>query len=143
MIINKAYKFRIYPSVEQKEIINKTFGCTRFIYNYYLNKKQELYKNNKQSMSAYECIKDIPNLYSERTYLKEVDSCSLRCALFDLDNSYNKLFKEKVGYPKYKNKYTKNGYRTNLITSTYKDKIYENIKLDLMNKEITLPKLKK
>ena len=143
MIINKAYKFRIYPSSEQKEIINKTFGCTRFIYNYYLNKKCELYKNNKQNISAYECIKDIPNLYNERPYLKEIDSCSLRCTLFDLDNSYNKFFKEKIGYPKYKNKYAKNSYRTNLITSTYKNKKYENIKLDLINKEITLPKLKK
>lgn len=142
MIINKAYKFRIYPNNHQKEIINKTFGCARFIYNYYLNKKQELYKNNKQNMSAYDCIKDIPNLYNERTYLKEIDSCSLRCALFDLDNSYNKFFKEKVGYPKYKNKYAKNSYRTNLITSSYKNKKYENIKLDLINKEITLPKLK-
>ena len=143
MIINKAYKFRIYPTIEQKEIINKTFGCTRFIYNYYLNKKQELYKNNKQKISIYDCIKDIPNLYGERPYLKEIESCSLRCALFDLDNSYNKFFKEKVGYPKYKSKYTKNSYRTNLITSSYKGKRYENIKLDLENKEITLPKLKK
>ena len=135
MMINKAYKFRIYPNTTQKEIINKTFGCTRFIYNYYLNKKQ--------GMSVYECIKDIPNLYGERPYLKEIDSCSLRCALFDLDNSYNKFFKEKIGYPKYKSKYAKNSYRTNLITNTYKNKKYENIKLDLINKEITLPKLKK
>lgn len=75
--------------------------------------------------------------------MRDVDSCSLRCALFDLDNSYNKFFKEKVGYPKYKNKYAKNSYRTNLITSIYKNKKYENIKLDLENKEITLPKLKK
>ena len=141
MIINRAYKFRVYPNTNQKEIINKTFGCTRFIYNYYLNKKQELYKNEKKSISTYECIKDIPTLYNERPYLKEIDSCSLRCALFDLDSSYNKFFKEKIGYPKYKNKYEKNSYRTNLITSTYKGKKYENIKLDLINKTITLPKL--
>ena len=40
MKINKAYKFRLYPTNEQETLINKTFGCTRFVYNYYLNKKQ-------------------------------------------------------------------------------------------------------
>lgn len=142
MIINKAYKFRLYPNNNQKELINRTFGCSRFIYNYYLSKKCNLYENDKQSISTYDCIKDIPNLYTERPYLKEVDSCSLRCALFDLDNSYIKFFKEKIGYPKYKRKYAKNSYRTNFITNTYKNKTYENIKLDLEKKEITLPKLK-
>ena len=48
MKINKAYKFRLYPNNEQRLLINKTFGCTRFVYNYYLHKKQELYKNNKK-----------------------------------------------------------------------------------------------
>lgn len=44
MLINKAYKFRLYPNGLQKEIINKTLGCTRLIYNHYLNKKQTLYE---------------------------------------------------------------------------------------------------
>ena len=48
MKINKAYKFRLYPTNEQKILINKTFGCTRLVYNYYLNKKQELYKSKKK-----------------------------------------------------------------------------------------------
>ena len=142
MLINKSYKFRLYPNSKQKEIINKTLGCTRFIYNYYLNKKQTIYKEQNKNISCYECIKDIPNLYNERPYLKEIDSMSLRCSLFDLDNAYNKFFKENKGYPKYKSRHNKNSYRTNMIKSTYKGKIYENIKLDLINKEITLPKLK-
>ena len=142
MKINKVYKFRLYPSNEQKILINKTFGCTRLVYNYYLNKKQELYKNEKKNLSSYDCIKDLKNLYIEYPFLKEVDSMSLRCALFDLDNSYQKFFKERMGYPKYKSKFDKNSYRTNFITNAYKNKIYENIKLDLINKTITLPKLK-
>ena len=90
----------------------------------------------------YECIKDLPRLSSEKEYLKEIDSMSLRCTLFDLDNAYNKFFKEKIGFPKYKSKFDKNTYRTNYIKNTYKGKIYENIKLDLINKTLTLPKLK-
>ncbi len=142
MIIHKAYKFRIYPNDTQKEIIHKTFGCTRFIYNYYLDMKQTEYKNNHQSKSAYECIKDIPTLYIERPYLKEIDSMSLRCALFDLDDAYKAFYKGIRKYPNFKRKYDKNSYRTNRITSTYKGKQYENIILDLEKKTITLPKLK-
>lgn len=142
MKINKAYKFRLYPTEEQKILINKTFGCTRLVYNYYLNKRQELYKNENKTISTFDCIKDLKNLYIEYPFLKEIDSMSLRCALFDLDNAYQKFFKEKIGYPKYKRKFDKNSYRTNFITSMYKGKKYQNIKLDLINKTITLPKLK-
>ena len=142
MLINRAYKFRLYPTNEQKELINKTFGCSRLVYNYYLNKKQELYKQEKKTLSCYDTIKDLKNLSKERPFLKEVDSIALRTSLFDLDNAYNKFFKENIGYPNYKKKYGKNSYRTNLITSTYKGKTNENIKLDLKNKTITLPKLK-
>ena len=142
MKINKAYKFRLYPNNEQRLLINKTFGCTRLVYNYYLHKKQELYNNDKKSISTYECIKDLPNLYKEYPFLKEIDSMTLRCAIFDLDNAYNKFFKEKIGFPNYKKKYGKNTYRTNYIKNTYKEKQYENIKIDLENKTITLPKLK-
>jgi len=42
--MEKAYKFRIYPTREQQAQIRKTFGCARFVYNYYLNKRRELYK---------------------------------------------------------------------------------------------------
>ena len=45
MLINKAYMFRIYPNQEQKIFINKCIGSSRFVYNYYLNKKEQLYKN--------------------------------------------------------------------------------------------------
>ena len=142
MKILKAYKFRMYPNKEQKEQINKTLGCTRLVYNHYLEKKQTMYKENKKTISCYDCIKDLSNLYNEYPFLKEIDSMSLRTSLFDLDNAYNKMFKEHAGYPKYKSKYDKNSYRTNYIKNTYKNKIYENIKLDLKNKTITLPKLK-
>ena len=142
MLVNKSYKFRLYPDRNQKELINKTFGSTRFVYNYYLNKKIKEYETNKHNLSCYDCIKDLKNLYIDYRFLKEVDSISLRCSLFDLDNAYQKFFKEKIGYPKFKSKFKKNSFRTNMITSEYKENTYYNIKLDLINKTITLPKLK-
>lgn len=137
MIINKAYKFRMYPNENQKELIHKTIGCTRFLYNYMLNKK-----NENILLSNFDLIKQIPSLMVTYPFLKEVDSCALRCALFDLENGFKKYFAKKGGYPKFKAKGVKDGYRTNYIKNTYKEKIYENIKIDLENKKIILPKLK-
>ena len=81
MKITKAYKFRMYPNVNQQEIINKTIGCSRFVYNQMLARKKE---NSK--LSAYDLIKEIPALAKEYPFLSEVDSCALRCAIFDLEN---------------------------------------------------------
>ena len=137
MLVDRAYKFRMYPSVKQEELINKTIGCSRLVYNIMLSKKKD---NSK--LTSFDMIKEIPELYNEYPFLKEVDSCSLRCAIFDLENGLNKYYKKQGGYPKYKKKGIKDSYRTNYVKNTYKDKIYENIKIDLKNKIITLPKLK-
>ncbi len=137
MIVNKAYKFRLYPDEYQKELINKTIGCTRFIYNYMLSKKKD-----NINLFDFDLIKQIPSLTIKYPFLKEVDSCALRCAIFDLDNGFKKYFSKKGVYPKFKTKGAKDSYRTNYVKNKYKDKIYENIKLDLVNKKITLPKLK-
>ena len=138
----KAYKFRMYPTNEQRILINKTFGCARYLYNYFLNKKQELYKTNKKSLSAFDCIKEIPELSKEREWLKEIDSCALRCSIFDLDDAFKNFFAKRGSYPHFKAKHGKNSYRTNNITNEYKGRIYNSIKLDLKNRLLTLPKLK-
>ena len=122
----RAYKFRLYPNNEQRVLIHKTFGCYRFIYNYFLDKC----KTNGYMKTYDMCI-----------FLKEVDSCSLRCAIFNLEDSYKRFFFKKTRYPKFKNKYTKQTYRTNCIRSTYKGRIYSNITLDLVNNTIKLSKL--
>lgn len=50
-MVEKAYKYRIYPNKRQNEIIDKTFGCYRFVYNYYLAKKIEIYKRDKKTLT--------------------------------------------------------------------------------------------
>ncbi len=132
----KAYKFRMYPSIEQCILINKTFGCARFIYNYFLDKC----KDNKY-IKAYDMCKKLKELNEEYPWLKEVDSCSLRCAIFNLEDSFKNFFEKRASYPRFKSKYYKQSYRINTIRSTYKGKEYSNIKLDLKNKQIKLPKL--
>ena len=132
----KAYKFRLYPDDNQKMLINKTFGCTRFIYNHFLNKcKEEGYKK------AYDMCKELKELELDYPFLKEVDSTALRCSIFNLEDSYKNYFLKRSVYPSFKSKFSKQSYRTNCITSSYKNKKYSNIKIDLKEKMIKIPKL--
>ena len=138
----KGYVLRIYPTDKQKELINKTIGCARFIYNHFLDEKINDYKETGKSKSCYDQIKELPTLCKEYPWLSEVDSCSLRTALFSLEDAYKRFYSKQNGFPKFKNKDTGNSYKTNNIKNTYKYKNYESIKVDFQNKIITLPKLK-
>ena len=130
--MEKAYKFRIYPNKQQEELINKTFGCCRFVYNKYLAKRIELYENNKETYSYKQCSSDLTNLKKELVWLKEVDSTSLQSSLKDLETAYKKFFKEKSGFPKFKSK------KTNRFS--YKTK-YTNGNIEYLGKYIKLPKI--
>ncbi len=141
MKILKGYVFRMYPTEKQEELINKTIGCCRFIYNHFLDDKIKEYKETGKSKSAYDQIKLIPSLSKEYSFLKEVDSCALRNSLFNLDNAFTNFYNGN-GYPKFKAKEVHESYKTNNIKSSYKGNNYNSIKLDLKNKTITLPKLK-
>ena len=133
----KSYRFRMYPTTSQIELIHKTFGCTRLVYNYYLEKKKEA------NLACFDMIKDLKNLQAEYPYLKEVDSCSLRCSLFNLDDAFKRYYKKQGSYPKFKSKYnSRRCYRTNCISSSYKDKTYQSIEVNLKKDIIKLPKLK-
>lgn len=128
----KAYKYRIYPNKKQKELIQKTFGCTRFVYNYYLDKRKEMYKNDKSAFTYNMCSKDLTKLKRELEWLKEPDKYSLQNSLKDLDMAYQKFFKEHIGFPKFKTK--KNRYKSYRTSCSNNNICFEN-------KRIKLPKL--
>ena len=48
---NRAFKFRIYPNDEQRILFAKTFGCVRMVYNYWLDRKNRLYEENKTKVT--------------------------------------------------------------------------------------------
>ena len=132
----KAYKFRLYPNSYQKQLLTKTFGCVRFIYNYFLDK---CIKNG--FIKAFDMCGEIKNLYNDYPFLKEVDSCSLRCTVFNLEDAFKSYYSKRGNYPRFKSKFNKQSYRTTCIKSTYKNKEYSNIELDLVNRKIKLPKI--
>ena len=132
----KAYKYRLYPNEEQKIQLSKTFGCVRFVYNYYLAKNIELYKTEQKHMSKIDCNNHCnKELKNEFAWLKEVDKFALTNAIYNLDNAFQKFFKEHSGFPKFKSKKShKYSYTTNFTEN--------NIEVDFDNNKIKLPKLK-
>lgn len=136
--MEKAYKFRIYPNIEQQILIQKTFGCCRFIYNQYLSKKIELYKQDKSTMNYNNCSNDLKILKQECIWLKEVDSVSLQSSLKDLDMAYQNFFRRakqgniKAGFPKFKSKKQNQ--------KSYKTKLTNN-NIQVLCKQVKLPKL--
>ena len=132
---NKAYKFRIYPNAEQKILFAKTFGCCRFVYNHWLDRKIKQYKNDKTSVTYTTCAKEMAQLkkISEFSFLQEVDSVSLQQSLRHLDTAFQNFFRQpKNGFPRFKSKkQSKNSYSTVCI----------NRNIDIENGCIKLPKI--
>ena len=130
----KAYKYRIYPTGEQKLYLAKTFGCTRFIYNQMLVDRIKSYEENKD-LDIKQIKYPTPAQYKkEYEWLKEIDSLALANAQINLDKAYKNFFRDKsVGFPKFKSKKTN---RFSYTTNNQNGTIY------IDNGYIKIPKLK-
>ena len=137
----KSYKYRIYPNKQQEELIQKTFGCCRFVYNQTLSYKINKYKNEKISLSRIDC-NNWKNqvLKKEYIWLNEVDKFALDNAIINMDNAYQHFFKEHAGFPKFKcKKNSKKAYTTNC---NYCNNSKPTIEISFDKNKIKLPKLK-
>ena len=138
----KAYKLRIYPTDSQRKLIEKTFGCTRYIYNNFLAERKNKYEESKIKVHVYEQLHELTDLKREKEWLREIDSCALKACVYNLDDAFQNFFKGN-GYPRFRAKDVHDSFRTNNTLSTYKNKKYETIRVDFNKRIITLPKLKK
>ena len=130
----KAFKFRIYPTKEQELLLQKTFGCVRYVYNYFLARRIKAYKENKETIGLCQCSKELTQLKKELEWLKEPDKWALGNTLRDLDDAYSRFFKQQAKYPKFKSKKDhKNSYRTTFQANN----------IEVTNKTIKIPKLGK
>lgn len=100
----RAYKYRIYPTAEQHELLAKHFGCVRLIYNLALEAKQMAYSGSKINVSRYDLQVQVKELKQDYEWLKEVNAQSLQASLLHLDTAYKNFFKNGSGFPKFKNK---------------------------------------
>lgn len=111
-MIHKAYKFRLLPTKEQEEFLCKSFGASRWVYNYFLNYKDSKFKNEGVRVNYFEMKRMFPELkkQEETSWLKEINSQSLQCALMNLDSAYIKFFKGLSKFPKFKKKNDKQSF---------------------------------
>lgn len=114
-----SYKFRIYPNAEQQTRIQKTFGCSRFVYNHFLAQRISEYKATGKSSTRFQQDKSLTVLKQEIAWLREPDKCALQNALKDLDTAYKNFFRSvksggKKGFPRFKSKRNRRkSYKTN------------------------------
>lgn len=136
-----CYKYRIYPNRKQENLILRTFGCCRFVYNHYLAQRAGAFKTTGKAPTRFMQDKDLTALkqQEETIWLKEVDSTALQASLQNLDFAFQNFFRcvkegKKPGYPKFKSKHChKQSYKSKCIGN--------NIKV--LEGAIQLPKLGK
>ena len=110
----RAYKYRIYPTDEQKVLFAKTFGCCRFVYNWALNLKIEAYKLEKKSVAYKEVQNRMVNeLKKENQWLTEVNSQALLNSIRNLDTAYKNFFRDThaVGFPRFKSRKNRQSFQ--------------------------------
>ena len=100
----KAYKYRIYPTNEQENLLAKSFGCARWFWNYALNLCQETYKNTGKGLSRGYIQGLLPALKKEYEWLKEPYSQCLQVVALNLSTAYKNFFEKKAMLPKFKSK---------------------------------------
>ena len=105
----RSYKYRIYPTEPQKELIAKHIGSSRFVFNIALETKNAAYISAKHNYSAFDLVKQLPELKKELPWLKEVNSQSLQQAIQNMDIAFKKFFNG-AGFPKFKKKSNKGSF---------------------------------
>lgn len=130
----KAFKFRIYPNQVQKDMIDKTCGCSRFVFNYFLDLWNKEYKETQKGLTYVKCATELTKLKKEEKYafLKEVDSIALQSSLKNLEMAFRRFFKQQNRKPRFKS-------RKNFVQS-YTTKMVNN-NIEILDNKIKLPKL--
>lgn len=106
----KSIKFRLYPNETQVELLEKQFGCCRFIYNWALDYSDWEYKNNKTTTFKKDWEVKLPELKLYLPWLKEANSQSLQRELRHLEDAYKRFYKKLGGFPKFKSKHSKQSF---------------------------------
>lgn len=131
----RAYRFRLYPNRAQQALIHRTFGCCRFVYNYFLQLRKDTYEQTNKGLYNSKCMKQLTQLKKELKWLTEVDGIALEMALDQLDNAFKKFFTEEdKNYPRFKSK------KKNPVKS-YTTRCKKATTIVVQDRKIKLPKL--
>jgi putative transposase len=128
----KAYKYRLYPTAEQKVLIEKAFGCCRLVYNLALETKICAYKSAGINLSAIDLCYQLPELKQEFPWLQEVDSQALQSQIKSVENTFKRFFTKGTGFPRFKSKRGRQSFSCPNNTR----------RIDFEKELLTIPKIK-
>lgn len=113
-----SYKYRLDPTPKQEVLLNKHFGCVRYLYNHFLTQRTTAYKEQGETQNYYDNVVELPKLKKDLLWLKEVGSQALQYAVKQLQNGYDNFFRKckqkvkgKKGFPRYKSKHGKQSFK--------------------------------
>lgn len=133
--MNIAYSFRLYPTKEQEQQFRRAIGCCRFVYNHLLARRKEAYERDGTTLDQYACMRGLPELKQQHPWLQ--DSTALQRAVEELDDAFQRFFREKKGYPRFKSKkHPKQSY-----TSKRNGKEDDKATIRIAGNRIRLPKV--
>jgi putative transposase len=125
-----TYRFRLYPTEEQQDFLDREIGCLRFVYNEILSRAKKGYEKNSRKWNIYEYKKLLPQPKEEFPFLKEANSQALQQSIFDLDIAFKNFFTHQSGFPNFKKKKNSGSIHIPQHFTIENDKLY-------------IPKLKK
>jgi putative transposase len=121
VIVQKAFKYRFYPTDEQAAQLVKTFGCARYVYNQALEYRTTAWQQEKQSVGYHLTAAKLTEWKKEpeKAFLSEVSSVVLQQSLRNLDAAFTNFFQKRADYPKFKAKHGPRSvrYATNAFVS--------------------------
>lgn len=122
----KAFKYELNPNTEQIDMLNKHFGCSRYVYNWGLERKAKAYKQDNEKITCFDLIKEVTQLKKseEFVWLKEVHSQTLQMSLRNLDNAFTNFFSKKAKFPTFKSKHRHQSFQYPQGVKLNDNKIY-------------------
>lgn len=128
----KAYKYRLNPNEEQRIFFEKSFGCARYVYNWGLNLRKEVYEQRGDIIGVADLCKQLTNIKNNETtkWLSEAVAQSLQTSIRNMDAAYTKFFREKKGFPKFKSKRERQSFQ-----------LVQGVRINFDNHKVKLPKI--
>ena len=125
-----TYKARIYPNKRQRELIERTFGCSRFVWNHMLDRSNKMYHRRGESFSRFDMCYALTGLKHVYPWLYEVDSTALTTTIDNLNEAKQAFFRKDAGFPLFKSKRNPvKSYTTKSACIHYKDEFVRLPKL--------------
>ena len=108
----KAYRFCIYPTLEQERLFRWTVGCCRFVYNLALEQRRlDWHRSKPLRLTSYDQINELPDLKVEAPFLRDVPSQALQQAIVDLDKAFKNFFEGRADYPQFRKRGDRDSFR--------------------------------